>query len=77
VLGVAATHLNNPEIGSISFCLLRAWINSAVYVVVNVPDAVSAAMRGSLPGALYADDIHNAREIIGECVQGHFGSNLR
>jgi predicted DNA-binding protein YlxM (UPF0122 family) len=26
---------------------------------------------------LYADDIHDAREIIGEYVQGHFGRNLR
>jgi hypothetical protein len=52
----------------LTFCLLRAWN----CVVVNVPDAVRRCQPlcpDRCEERLYADDIHDAREIIGEYVQ--------
>ena len=44
---------------------------------MNVPDAVQPLCLDRCQERLYADDIHDAREIIGEHVQGHLGRNLR
>jgi hypothetical protein len=39
--------------------------------------AMSAAILDRCQERLYADDIHDAREIVGEYVQGHLGRNFR
>ncbi len=38
---------------------------------------MSAPMPDRCQERLYTDDVHDAREIIGEYVQGHRGRNLR
>jgi hypothetical protein len=46
---------------------------------VNVPDAVRRCQLclDRRQERLYADDIHDAREILGEYVQRHLGRNFR
>jgi hypothetical protein len=73
------TRLNNAEQAQFDV-LFVASLEINRCIVVNVPDAVRRCQPLCLDRCqerLYTDDIHDAREIIGEYVQGHLGRNLR